>query len=150
MAHKVTLSRKAPNRNHLLRNLATSVLLYEQIDTTKAKAHAVKRIIDRWISRSQAGTVQAKRILLAQVLDHAAADKMFDILIKRYQNRSSGFTRVTQIGPRRGDGAMVVRVELIDRDEIPPDIVEKSDVKTLQAPLKSRSTSKKPKLKSTK
>ncbi len=132
MPRIATLSRKRANREHLLRNLATSIILYERVDTTRAKAHAVKGLVDRWISTAKQNTLHARRQLLGEVFNDLAVKKMFDILVPRYEARLSGFSRTVSLGQRLGDGAEVVRVELMDRNVVP----------TVDAPKPPRTTKK--------
>lgn len=128
------LSRKDGNRDHLLRNLATSVILYEHIDTTVAKAKVTKSLVDRWITLGKKGTLAHRRNLLAQTFEPLAAEKVFEVLAKRYENRAGGYTRITRLGKRIGDGSEIVRLELVDRDVI----IEAETVKTKEsAPKKA-------------
>lgn len=140
------LSRKDGNRDHLLRNLATSVILYEHIDTSVAKAKVTKSLVDRWITFGKRGTLAHRRALLAQTFEPLAADKIFDVLAKRYQNRAGGYTRITQLGKRLGDGAEIVRLELVDREVLPSAtaVIETEKSADATAVKKARTATKKP------
>ena len=112
------LGRKRAHRDHTLRNLATSLVLYEKIDTTDAKAREVKRWVDTLISQCMPGTLTSRRRLLSVLFDPKAVKKMYEVLVPRYAKRPSGYVRLTNLGVRLGDGAKIVRLELMDRDLI--------------------------------
>jgi large subunit ribosomal protein L17 len=114
MASQRILSRKSDNRNHLYRNLATSLVLYEKVDTTEAKSKELKRLIDKLISTAKKNDLSARRAMSAYLFDNNAVDKMFDVLVPRYSSISSGFSTLAKIASRKGDGAMTCRVELIN------------------------------------
>ncbi len=118
MAYAVRqLGRKKAHREHMLRNLAVSLILFEKVDTTEAKAKEVRRIVDRWIATAKYGTVAARRTVMKQVFDNKAVDKLFEVLGARYANRPSGFSRMMRLGARLGDGAPIIRMELISETE---------------------------------
>lgn len=99
----------------LIRNLATSLLLYENVRTTRARAKAVRPIVDRMIAKAKAWPPHiAVRFLHKYVTDKNAAKKIFEVLIERYKDRPSGFTRTKPIGLRKGDGAELVEISLVD------------------------------------
>lgn len=99
----------------LIRNLATSLLLYESVRTTKARARAIRPIVDRMIAKAKAWPPHiAVRFLHRYVTDKNAAKKIFEVLIERYKDRPSGFTRTKPVGLRKGDGAELVEISLVD------------------------------------
>ncbi len=99
----------------LIRNLATSLLLYESVRTTKARARAIRPIVDRMIAKAKAWPPHtAARFMQKYVTDKNAAKKVFEVLIERYKDRPSGFTRTKPIGLRKGDGAEMVEISLVD------------------------------------
>lgn len=122
-----SLSRKDNHRRSLIRNLATSLILYEEIKTTKAKGKAVLPIIERWISQAKKNNLAVRRKLLGYFFDKNAVKKIFEVLLPRFKNISSGFVKIYQIGPRLGDSAPMVILKLQEGDKIPP--VVKEDVK---------------------
>lgn len=130
------LGRKIGHRRSLLRNLATSLVLYEKIDTTLAKAKAVKPIVERMISSSKANDLSSYRRDLSFFFDINASKKIRDELVKRYENRSSGFVKIYHTGYRLGDNAKTSRLELTDRK------VFVSKPKKTTAPDKSQETEK--------
>lgn len=123
------LGRKRAHRDHTLRNLAASVILYEKADTTIAKAKTVRSLVDRWITTAKKNSLASRRNLLAGAFDAKVVEKLFDILVKRYVNRHSGYTRIVRLGARMGDGSEMVRIEMMDRDIFLPDTKEASNQK---------------------
>lgn len=108
------LGRKKAYREHTLRNLVTSLVLFEQMETTEAKAKEVKRLVDRLISRNKAGDLNARRALHGYLFDKNAVAKVIEELIPRYQTRPSGFTKSYHLKNRAGDNAPMMRLELVD------------------------------------
>ncbi|NCA96022.1 MAG: 50S ribosomal protein L17 [Methanomicrobia archaeon] len=107
------LDRKKGPRELMLRNLASSILLYEKVKTTKAKAQAVRPLVERMITASKAGDLNARRGLIKVLLQKNAVKKALEVLGVRYQNRPGGYTRTTKLGVRPGDGAEMVQIELV-------------------------------------
>lgn len=118
------LSRSASHRRSLVKNLATSVLLYETVQTTPAKARAVQshaeRLITtakRWRVASSTGTKLALyRSLLADTADRLAAKKLIEVLARRFADRAGGYTRRVRLAPRLGDGAEQVVLRLTETE----------------------------------
>lgn len=116
MRHKntvKTLGRKKSAREALMRDLATSVIVYEKISTTEAKAKAVKPVVEKLITTARKGDLNARRRLLAFFTTEQPVNKLMDVLGPRYQERPGGYTRITKIGRRQGDAAPVVELELV-------------------------------------
>ncbi len=126
------LGRKKSDREHMIRNLATSLVLFEKVDTTEAKAKEVKRFIDRVIARNRNTDFNTIRSLKAIFFDQNAVDKIVKELIPRYLNRTSGFVRSYRLGNRLGDNSPMIRLELIDRKVFVKEEAkaEKSEAKT--------------------
>lgn len=97
----------------LLRNLVTSLLLHERIQTTDPKAKELRRWADRMIGLGKQGTLHARRQALAVIQDEAVVYKLFDTLASRFKNRPGGYSRVIKIGWRQGDRAPVSIIELM-------------------------------------
>ncbi len=117
MRHRVKTTRLNRDRAHLdamLRNMATSIILYEKVKTTRPKAKAVIPVVERLIasSKKQSG-FNALRNLNAYLKDKNAYKKVIEVLVDRYKDRSSGFVRITNIGFRAGDNAPMVQIELV-------------------------------------
>lgn len=109
------LGRKIGHRKSLLRNLAASLVLYEKIDTTRAKAKEVRSEVERLIALGKKQNLSSYRKLIGYFYDKNAAKKVFRELSSRYGKRQSGFVRVYQLGSRLGDNSQIVRLELVDR-----------------------------------
>lgn len=117
MRHNVAgrrLGRSSAHRKALYRNLVTDLLNYEKITTTEAKAKEVRSLAERMITLGKDGKLPARRQALAFILDEKVADKVFANLAPRYAERPGGYTRITKIGPRLGDGAPMVQLELVE------------------------------------
>ena len=109
------LTQKPAHARMLKRNLATSLFLYESVRTTLSRARAVQPIIDRLVTiAKKRPTHVAIRQINQVVTDKNASRKIIEVLAKRYENRSSGLTRVVAAGSRNGDGAKLVDITLID------------------------------------
>ena len=116
MRHKVAgfkLKRPAASRNALLRNLMTSVIEHERIVTTVPKAKAVRPLVDKMITLAKKDTLHARRQAAAELRTPAAVKKLFEKLGTRFGQRNGGYTRITRLGPREGDGAEQAMLELV-------------------------------------
>ncbi len=107
------LNRTASHRWALMRNLVTSLLRQERIETTDPKAKELRGWIDRVIGLGKEGTLHARRRALGIVQDAAMVRKLFETLAPRYRERPGGYTRIVKLGWRRGDRAPISIVELI-------------------------------------
>jgi len=107
------LDRPKGQREALLKGLVNSLVLYEHITTTKAKAKAVRPRVERLVTRAKDDTIAAKRYVRAQVYTDGARRKLFDVLGPRYQERPGGYTRSIPLRRRFGDGAALVRIEFV-------------------------------------
>ncbi len=110
---KKTLGRKKEAREMMLRNLAASILIYEKVKTTEAKAKAVRPLVERLITISKRGDLTARRRLIQKLPQKMAVKKAMEVLASRYRQRPGGYTRITKIGCRAGDGAKMVIIELV-------------------------------------
>lgn len=110
---KKTLDRAKAPRQAMLENLATSLVLYEKIETTEVKAKTVKPIIEKMITRAKVKSVHNKQQLSRFVPDKKAVQKLLDVLGPRYKERNGGYTRIIKTGPRQGDGAHMAQIELV-------------------------------------
>jgi large subunit ribosomal protein L17 len=117
MRHRVVgrrLGRPSGHRRALFRGLVTDLFGYEKITTTEAKAKEVRGLADKMITLGKKGDLSARRQALAFVLDEKTVDKVFSYLAPRYAERNGGYTRIVKLGPRLGDGAPMVRLELVE------------------------------------
>ena len=117
MAHRIDgrkLSRKKGPRLALYRNLTVSVLRYEKVRTTEAKAKEIRGFVERMITTAKRGDLTARRAVLAEFPNEPLViDKLFDEIAPKYADRTSGYTRIVRIGMRRGDAAEIVQIELV-------------------------------------
>jgi len=116
MRHKVAgrrLSRPTAQRRALFRNLATDLLRHEKIITTEAKAKEVRSLVEKMVTLGKKGDLSSRRRALAFILDENVVDKVFSELASRYTERNGGYTRLTKLAPRLGDGAAMAKLELI-------------------------------------
>jgi len=107
------LSRKTEHRRSLLRNLVTSLILEERIETTVAKAKAARTVAERIITLGKRGDLHARRLAASYLMTAAALSKLFEDVAKRFAKRPGGYTRIVHAGWRKGDGADVAILELI-------------------------------------
>lgn len=108
------LSRKKAYRKSTLRNLVTSLFLYERIKTTTAKAKEIKPIAEHLLSIAKTNDLNSRRKLLSYLFDENAVKKTIEILVPRYKNLSSGFVKSYRLGARLGDGADMTLLELVN------------------------------------
>ena len=117
MAHRVDgrkLGRKMGPRLALYRNLTVSILRYERVKTTEAKAKEVQGRVERMITLAKRGDLAARRTVVAEFPNEPlVVNKLFDEIAPKYADRTSGFTRIVKIGQRSGDAAEVVQIELV-------------------------------------
>ena len=109
----VKLNRTSSHRKAMFRNMVTSLLKHERIQTTDAKAKELRRWVDHVITLAKKGDLHARRQALSIVREKAVVHKLFDEAPKRFAAVSGGYTRVVKIGRRPGDAAPVSLVELI-------------------------------------
>ncbi len=114
------LGRSSSHRLAMFRNLVTSVLDHERVMTTDAKAKEIRRWVDWMITLGKRGDLAARRQALKVIRDKSVVHKVFAELAPRYQNVNGGYTRVVKIGYRRGDGAPMSMIELIEVEGAKP------------------------------
>ena len=108
------LSRSPSHRKALFMNLAREVVEHERIETTEAKAKAVKPEVERLITLAKRGDLHARRQALASLgQDKFVVHKLFDEIGPRYEGRAGGYTRILKLGPRRSDSTEMVFLELV-------------------------------------
>ena len=107
------LGRTTGPKKALYRNLATSLVLYEKIKTTEAKAKSMRPIIDRLVTKGKKNDLAARRYLLKYLTTEGAVKKVLEVLSPKYSTRPGGYTRITKLGQRRGDAAKVVQIEFV-------------------------------------
>jgi large subunit ribosomal protein L17 len=117
LAHRIDgrkLGRMQGPRRALLKNLAVAVFRYERIQTTEAKAKEVRGQVEHMITLAKRGDLTARRAIVAQLPDEPlVVNKLMTEIAPKYADRTSGFTRIVRIGPRKGDAAEMVQLELV-------------------------------------
>lgn len=107
------LDREKAPREMMLRNLAASVLIYESVSTTEAKAKAVRSLVEKTITIAKKDDLIGRRRLIALLPQPNAVKKLMEVIGKRYKGRKGGYTRIIKLNNRQGDGAKMVRIELV-------------------------------------
>ncbi len=107
------LGRNTSHRRAMLRNLVTSVLLMDRVETTITKCKATRPIIEKMITLGKRGTVHARRQAAAYLMTPESVDRLFAIVAPRYAARQGGYLRITRIGARKGDAAEMAYIELL-------------------------------------
>lgn len=97
----------------LRRNLIISLFRHERVRTTEAKARSIRSQAEKLISKGKRGDLHARRQVAAELGDPTVTRKVFEELAPRYSTRPGGYTRLLKLGPRRGDGAEMVILELV-------------------------------------
>ncbi len=117
MRHNVAgkkLNRTSSHRRALYRNMVTDLLRHEKIVTTEAKAQEVRGLTEKMITLGKKGGLAAYRQALGYLFDEKVAEKLFTGLAPRYKERPGGYTRMVKLEPRLGDGAAMVKLELVE------------------------------------
>ena len=136
--------RTSAHRKALFRNLVGALIERERISTTLAKAKELRGKVERTITLGKKGTLHARRQAFKLAPQKEAVQKVFGSLADRYANRPGGYTRIIKIGPRRGDNAPIVFIELVDREGETPAPKEEAQKKTAtKKETKPKATEKK-------
>ncbi len=109
------LSRSRSHRAALVRNQVTDLLRHEAIVTTEAKAKSIRPVAERMITLGKRGDLHARRQAGAVLTDRKVLRTLFDDIAPRFADRNGGYTRIIKLGPRRGDGAQMAHIELVER-----------------------------------
>jgi large subunit ribosomal protein L17 len=97
----------------LLANLASDLFMHDKVTTTEAKAKAVRPLAEKLITKARKGDIHSRRVVLKTITNKDAVHRLFDEVAPRYAERPGGYTRITKLGPRRGDGAEEALIELV-------------------------------------
>jgi len=111
------LGKTKTHRQAMFANMASSLIVHEQIVTTLPKAKELKRVMDKLITLGKRGNLHSRRLAASRLRNEDAAKKLLDVLGPRYAERNGGYTRVLKAGYRYGDSAPMAVIELVDRDE---------------------------------
>lgn len=107
------LGREKAARKALLKNLAASLIVYEKIKTTLAKAKAVRPVVEKLITTAKKGDLGARRRLRRYLPTDSAVKKALEVLGPRYKERKGGYTRIIRLGARSGDAAEMAQIEFV-------------------------------------
>ena len=108
------LRRTSEQRLALLRSLAQALIENGAIETTEAKAKELRPFVEKLITKARTGTLHARRLAGRHVQKRATADKLFQEIGPRFASRNGGYTRILKTGHRKGDGAEMARIELVE------------------------------------
>lgn len=131
--HQRKFGRTTGQRRTMLKNLTLSVLRYERVKTTEAKAKEIRHFVDRMINLGKDGSLEARRRARAWLPEQVIVEKLFDDLAKRYPDRNSGYLRTTHLARRVGDSAPLMLLELAPAIE-----EKKADAEAEAAPKRRR------------
>jgi len=163
MKHKIgfnRLDRSAAHRKALHRNMVGSLLRYERVTTTKAKALEIRKSAEKMITRAKEDSVHNRRIVSRRLFDEGILAKLFTDIAPRMKDRAGGYTRIIKLGARAGDAAEMVILELVDYKLVEPKAKpdkkavagkndDKSSVKPEKVEKKAVKAEKKPNAKKT-
>ena len=108
------LRRTSEQKLALMRGLASALITHGAIETTEAKAKELRPFVERLITKAKAGTLHARRLAGRHVQNRIVADKLFQEVGPKFATRAGGYTRILKTGHRKGDGAEMARIELIE------------------------------------
>lgn len=121
MRHKVSgykLGRTTSHRRSLLRNMATSLIIEERIETTVPKAKALRPTVEKMITLGKRGDLAARRQAAAYIMTDEALKKLFDVIGPRFGDRNGGYTRIVRTSWKKGDGAEKAFIELLGSEQV--------------------------------
>jgi large subunit ribosomal protein L17 len=107
------LGRTSSHRLATMRNMVTSLLQHEKIETTEAKAKELRPLTEKMVSLGKRGDLHARRLAMRVIRDESVAKKLFDDIAPRFKDRAGGYTRILKVGRRHGDNAPVSIIELV-------------------------------------
>jgi len=132
MRHKIFKKKLSLNYNQrkaLFKNLINSLILHGQIKTTEVKAKAVRRLVEKLITKGKEQTLHTRRLIASFLQNKKAVNKIVDELAPLFKKKPGGYTRIIRLGKRKGDDALIVKLELVEKPEGKKNgrIVKKSD-----------------------
>jgi large subunit ribosomal protein L17 len=113
MAGYRKLNRESSHRNLMLRNQVTSLLKNGSMTTTETRAKETRKAAEKMITLAKRGDLHARRQAISYITEKEVVKALFDEIGPKYAERDGGYTRILKIGPRKGDGAFMVRIELV-------------------------------------
>ncbi|MEY2625309.1 MAG: 50S ribosomal protein L17 [Gammaproteobacteria bacterium] len=145
MRHRLSgrqLSRNAPHRHALMRNMSVALLRYETIRTTLPKAKELRRVVEPLITLAKTDSEARRRLAFSRLRDTAVVEKLFDDLGPRFKARAGGYTRILRMMPRAGDSAPMALMQLVDQAAAPAATDEATDGKKAKKKAKAKSAAK--------
>ena len=112
------LGRKKGHRSALLSNLSIALITHKRINTTLAKAKALKKTVEPLITKSKDNSTHSRRMVFSVLQNKEAVTELFDVVAPKVGDRPGGYTRVIRMGFRKGDGAEMAMIELVDFNEL--------------------------------
>ncbi len=112
------LGRKTPHRRALLRNLVTSILMEDRVETTVTKAKAARPHVEKMITLAKKGDLHSRRQALAYMMTRESVTRLFDTVAPRYGERNGGYLRIVRTGFRKGDGGETAFIELLGAEQV--------------------------------
>jgi large subunit ribosomal protein L17 len=100
----------------MLSTLASQLFIHEAINTTEAKARALRPYAEKLITKAKKGDLASRRTVLKDITDRDVVARLFHEIAPRFEERQGGYTRILKLGPRKGDGAPMARIELVERE----------------------------------
>ncbi|CAL9914263.1 50S ribosomal subunit protein L17 [Candidatus Liberibacter solanacearum] len=119
MRHAISgrkLNRTSSHRKAMFSNMATSLILHEQIVTTLPKAKELRPIVEKLVTLGKKSNLHSRRLAISRIRDVGVVSKLFDVIASRYADRSGGYLRIMKVGFRYGDSAPMAVIEFVDRD----------------------------------
>jgi len=141
MRHQLSgrqLSRNAPHRRAMLRNMATSLLQHETIRTTVPKAKELRRVVEPLITLAKVDTEAKRRTAFSRLRDAKVVEKLFADLGPRFKARAGGYTRILHMAPRPGDAAPMALMQLVDGPQAAPAETESKGGKKVKGKVASK------------
>ncbi len=135
------LGRAPSHREHMMRNMVTSLFEYEKLTTTVTRAKELRRIAERMITLAKRGDLNSRRQALKTIHDRKVVAKLFEMIAPRYQERQGGYTRIIRLNPRLGDNAPMSIIELVEEELAPkqkkaaPKVEEAAAAVVAEAPV---------------
>ncbi len=111
------LGRNTSHRRSLLRNLVTSIILNDKVETTVTKAKASRPLVEKMITLGKNGSVHARRQALAYLMTPESVDRLFSIVAPRYAERNGGYSRIILTSVRKGDSSQLAVIELLGSEQ---------------------------------
>jgi len=106
--------RNPAQRAALLRQLAVSMILHERITTTEAKAKTIRAVVEKLITIARDDSPHHRNLVMSKINHPTATEKLFDVIGPRYESVPGGYTRISRLGPRKGDAAPMALIELVE------------------------------------